>query len=41
MLHLYYGDILYEQAFNNYFHETFAFIQYNTAGAIAGALRGN
>ena len=39
--HLDYGDILYDQAFNNFFHERLESIQYNAALAIAGAVRGS
>ena len=39
-LHLDYGDILYDQTFNNSFHERLQSIQYNAALAIAGAIRG-
>ena len=37
--HLDYGDILYDQAFNNSFHERLESIQYNAALAITGAIR--
>ena len=39
--HLDYGDILYDQAFNNFFHERLESIQYNAALAITGAVRGS
>ena len=39
--HLDYGDILYDQAFNNSFHERLESIQYNAALAITGAVRGS
>ena len=39
--HLDYGDILYEQTFNNSFHERLESIQYNAALAITGAIRGS
>ena len=39
--HLDYGDILYDQIFNNSFHEKLESIQYNAALAITGAIRGN
>ena len=40
-LHLDYGDILYDQMFNNSFHEKLELIQYNAALAITGAIRGS
>ena len=39
--HLDYGDILFDQTFNNYFHEKLESIQYNAALAITGAIRGS
>ena len=39
--HLDYGDILYDQAFNNSFHERLESIQYNAALVITGAVRGS
>ena len=39
--HLDYGDILYDQTFNNSFHERLESIQYNAALAITGAIRGS
>ena len=39
--HLDYGDILYDQMFNNSFHEKLESIQYNATLAITGAIRGN
>ena len=39
--HLDYGDILFDQTFNNYFHEKLESIQYNAAFAITGAIRGS
>ena len=36
-----YGDALYDQTFNNSFHEKLKSIQYNAAIAIAGAIRGS
>ena len=39
--HLDYGHILYDQMFNNSFHEKLESIQYNAALAITGAIRGN
>ena len=38
--HLGYGDVLYDQAFNNSFHGKMESIQYNACLAIAGAIRG-
>ena len=38
--HLDYGDVLYDQAFNNSFHAKMEFIQYNACLAITGAIRG-
>ena len=38
--HLDYGDVLYDQAFNNFFHAKIESIQYNTCLAITGAIRG-
>ena len=38
--HLDYGDILYDQAFNDSFHAVMESIQYNTCLAITGAIRG-
>ena len=37
--HLDYGDVIFDQAFNNSFHQTLESIQYNTALAITGAIR--
>ena len=37
--HLDYGDIIYDQAFSNYFHQKIQSLQYNVALAIAGAIR--
>ena len=39
--HLDYGDILYDQVFNNSFHEKLESIQYNAAFAITVTIRGN
>ena len=39
--HLDYGDLLYDQTFNNSFHEKLESIQYNAALVIAGAIRGS
>ena len=38
--HLGYGDVLYDQAFNNSFHAKMEFIQYNACLAITGTIRG-
>ena len=38
--HLDYGDILYDQAYNMYFHQKLKSIQYNACLAITGAIRG-
>ena len=38
--HLDYGDVIFDQAFNNSFHQTLESIQYNTALAVTGAIRG-
>ena len=38
--HLDFGDILYKQKFNNYFHGKLDSIQHNTALAIIGAISG-
>ena len=38
--HLDYGDVLYDQAFNNSLHAKMESIQYNACLAIAGAIRG-
>ena len=38
--HLDYGDILYDQAFNNSFHDRLESIQYNACLAIKGAISG-
>ena len=40
-LHLDCGDILYDQMFNNSFHEKLESIQYKAALAITGAIRGS
>ena len=39
--HLDYGDILFGQTFNNYFHERPESIQYNAGFAITGTIRGS
>ena len=38
--HIDYGDIVYDQAYNNSFHEKLESIQYNASLAITGAIRG-
>ena len=38
--HLDYGDIIYDQAYNNSFHQKLESIQYNATLAITGAIRG-
>ena len=38
--HLDYGDIIYDQAFNNFFHQKIESLQYNPALAITVAIRG-
>ena len=38
--HLDYGDIIYDQAFNNSFHQKTESVQYNAGLAITGAIRG-
>ena len=38
--HLDYGDVTFDQAFNNSFHQKLESIQYNAALAITGAIRG-
>ena len=38
--HLDYGDIIYDQTFNESFHQRIESIQYNAAVAMAGAIRG-
>ena len=44
-IHLYYDDIIYDPAFNNYFLQKIEFLQYNitlaTTGAIGGTQRKN
>ena len=39
-LHLDYGDIVYDRAFNESFHKNLKSIQYNAAIAITGVIRG-
>ena len=38
--HLDHGDIIYDQTFNNSFHQKIESLQYNAALAITGAIRG-
>ena len=38
--HLDYGNIIYDEAFNNSFHQKIESLQYNAALAITGAIRG-
>ena len=38
--HLDYGDIIYDQDFNSSFHQKIESLQYNTALAITGTIRG-
>ena len=38
--HLDYGDVIFDQAFNNSFHQRLESIQYNAALAITGVVRG-
>ena len=38
--HLDYSDIIYDQTFNESFHQRIESIQYNAAFAIAGSIRG-
>ena len=39
-LHLDYGDIIYDQAYNKSFHQKLELLQYNACLAITGAIRG-
>ena len=39
--HLDYGDVIYDQNYNNFFHQKLESIQYNAALAITGAIRGS
>ena len=39
--HLDYGDVIYDQHYNNSFHQKLESIRYNAALAIAGAVRGS
>ena len=38
--HLDHGDVIFDQAFNNFFHQRLESIQYNTVLTITGAIRG-
>ena len=38
--HLYYGDIIYDKAYNSSFHQNLEKSQYNSGLTIAGAIRG-
>ena len=38
---IYYGDIIYDQAYNLSFHQKLESIQYNAALAVTGAIRGS
>ena len=39
--HLDYGDIIYDEAYNEIFHQRFDSIQYNACIALAGVIRGS
>ena len=39
--HLDYGDVIYDQHYNNSFHQKLESVQYNAALAITGAIRGS
>ena len=39
--HLDYGDVIYDQSYNNTFHQKMKSIQYNAALALTGAIRGS
>ena len=39
MPHLDYGDIIYEEAYNAYFHQKFETFQFNACLAMPGAIR--
>ena len=39
--HLDYGDVIYDQSYNNTFHQKMESVQYNAAVAITGAIRGS
>ena len=39
--HLDYGDVIYDQHYNNSFHQKLESIRYNAALAITGAIRGS
>ena len=38
-LHLDYGDMIYDEAYNEIFHQKFESIQYNACLALSGAIR--
>ena len=38
--HLDYGEIIYDQSYNTYFHQRLESLQYNATLAITGAIRG-
>ena len=38
--HLDYGDIIYDQSYNTSFHQRLESLQYNTALAVTGSIRG-
>ena len=40
LCHLDYGDILYHQGFNSYFHNSLESVKYNACFAITGVIRG-
>ena len=40
-LHLDYGDVIYDQHYNNSFHQKLESVQYNAALAMTGAARGS
>ena len=39
--HLDYGDIIYDEAYNETFHQKLESIQYNACLALSGAIRGS
>ena len=39
--HLDYGDVIYDQSYNNTFHQKMESVQYNAALAMTGAIRGS
>ena len=41
VIHLDYGDIIYDEAYNEIFHQRFDSIQYNACIALAGVIRGS